>query len=73
MKIIFDSEEEKNKFFNRISFGDCPTSLSSKYIDSDHCYCSDRDCAKCWEECGIEFEVKKQNQEFIQKTEEYKW
>lgn len=57
MKIIFDSEEEKNKFFSYISVSDCPTSLSSKYVDDEHCYCNKRDCAKCWENCGIEFEI----------------
>lgn len=57
MKIIFDSEEEKNKFFGDISMGICPSNLSTEYLNGKRCYRGDRDCAKCWENCGIKFEI----------------
>ena len=55
MKVIFDSEEEKEYLVN----ARCPGGISKDLHDSgydDHCYDT---CLECWEKCGIELEVKK--------------
>lgn len=68
MKIIFDSHEQKEKFLNAISdcFGECPSYFGFTNrvgIRNGHCLPStDDDCHKCWERCGIEFEVKGESQ-----------
>lgn len=58
MKIIFDSEEEKEALLYGLINGFCPSDL---YLNDDYT-CSKLgchvDCEICWENCGIEVEVK---------------
>lgn len=55
MKIIFDSEEQKKKFFEEAF---CPSVCPSDFKLEENCFQGQR-CAKCWEE-AIESEVKPQ-------------
>lgn len=59
MKILFDSERQKEAFIRAMIKGFCPNELYLK----DQCKCSifnaNGNCEKCWENCGIEVEVKK--------------
>lgn len=60
MKIIFDSEEQKESFKSLID-GCCPMrfGLKGKCFDSsDGWHISDEDCDECWKRCGLEVEVK---------------
>jgi hypothetical protein len=50
MKIIFDSEEEKEDFMANL----CPDDVLPAKL-SDFCY---GPCSECWKNCGIEMEVK---------------
>lgn len=56
MKIIFDSDEEKEAFIK----DRCPTDILKILGDIE---CDGYDvcgvCEECWEKCGIELEVKK--------------
>ena len=56
MKIIFDSEEEKENFIK----DRCPTDILKNLGEIE---CDEFDnygvCEKCWKNCGIEMEVKK--------------
>lgn len=54
MKIIFDSEEQKNAFFGLMADDYCPNCL----LLPEHCL-AERDCDLCWRSCGIKVEVKK--------------
>ena len=56
MKFIFDSEEDKEDFIK----DRCPTDIlkSLRDIERDGYDCYDT-CLECWEKCGIELEVKK--------------
>ena len=59
MKIIFDSEEQKAKFIHYIRFT-CPKELDENLRDKADDECDDYPrCDECWETCGIEMEVKK--------------
>lgn len=50
MKIIFDSEEEKENFLDYV----CPKDVLP------HCtYLCDDTCLDCWENAGVEMDVKK--------------
>lgn len=55
MKIIFDSEEQKNTLFRLLPMDYCPSILGLKDITYNNC--DDYACNKCWENCGIEVEV----------------
>lgn len=66
MKIIFDSEEQKEQFqklvLNQAEVGLCPSSLYLKERCVGILSLNDpgyykRDCKTCWENCGIEMEV----------------
>ena len=62
MKIIFDSEEQKNVFMEELTGCYCP----SVYYLEEHCRnfysryenAFEKDCKACWENCGLEIEVK---------------
>lgn len=54
MKIIFDSEEQKEAFFEHVVADYCPSIFGS---DASTCFENDS-CDNCWEKCGIELEVK---------------
>lgn len=58
MKIIFDSEEQKANFIDLIKCY-CPGELDEnmRYVDDEECK-TIPNCSKCWENCGIEMEVK---------------
>lgn len=61
MKIIFDSEWEKDFFLKVLGNikDECPNQLGYKTLPLDDCTPTTNDnCAKCWEQCGIEMEVK---------------
>lgn len=53
MKIIFDSEEEKELFIEHC----CPDKVK-KSLDL-YCYekCDSVSCKPCWENCGIDLEI----------------
>lgn len=57
MKIVFDDENDKVHFIASV----CPDKVTSKLFN----YCADRcdaaSCDNCWEESGIELEVKDEN------------
>jgi hypothetical protein len=57
VKIIFDSEKQKNDLTGKL----CPYDVNSD-IDEHWCYrlmCrNDVDCGFCWAESGIEMEVR---------------
>ena len=53
MKIIFDSEEEKDNFAKLIFSDYCPSLFGLK----GSC-CDFEKCDECWKNCGIEMEVK---------------
>jgi len=58
MKIIFDSEEQKEKIFAVLSFDLCPDDVGyePKQPCSERCV---SECMRCWEE-SVESEVKPQ-------------
>lgn len=60
MKIIFDSEEQKNAFM-RIGLGDiiteyCPGTLHL-HESNDGCCGNNGTCKECWDKSGLEMEV----------------
>ena len=57
MKIIFDSEEQKEAFFKLMSDDYCPSTifLSDIGCTTGHKTC---ECEMCWECCGIVVEVR---------------
>lgn len=58
MKIIFDSEEQKEEFINNLVDCSCPSDIGLK--DSDD-YCNEKglmSCYSCFEQSGLEMEVK---------------
>ena len=66
MKIIFDSEEQQQRWFDSIM---CPSYLGLKEIEcgtgclycEKDCDSSNLDCKTCWEQSGLEMEVKSEN------------
>ena len=56
MKIIFDSEKEKQQFYN----DNCPGDVG--LMENHNIYCSD--CSQCWEQSGLDYEIK--NEESIE-------
>lgn len=64
MKIVFDSEEEKNRVIEKrcptTYKGECdyicPFMVRSRFGATD-------DCKKCWEQSGIELEIKEKTDE----------
>lgn len=61
MKIIFDNEEQKERFLGVLADASCkcPSICHFKELPLDDCTPATKDnCVKCWEQCGIEFEVK---------------
>ena len=64
MKIIFDNEEQKDRFFEMIVRSDyCPESTPLFELHNhEKCTCDDLDeecsCKECWENSGIEIEIK---------------
>lgn len=55
MKIIFDSEKERDNLFIDI----CPTSLSEDFTEHRDCDGVRKDlCDECWEQCGLKYEIK---------------
>lgn len=65
MKIIFDSETQKEKFISAMAnFSECPSGFGLKNRVSIGKNCLPRgttDCKRCWKNCGIEFEVKERD------------
>lgn len=53
MKIIFDSEEQKELFVENVA--GCPKDIGLAG-DNEYCF-TDVPCVKCWEESKIEMEV----------------
>ena len=53
MKIIFDSEEQKENFARHIFADHCPTLFGL----NGSC-CDFEECDECWKNCGLEVEVK---------------
>lgn len=61
MKIIFDSEEQQQRWFDSIM---CPSYLGLKEIDcgsSNDDGTGHLDCETCWKQSGLEMEVKSEN------------
>lgn len=62
MKIIFDNEKQKQKFLEVLADSEnkCPAYCNFEELKiSNDCTPATKDnCAKCWERCGIEYEVK---------------
>lgn len=61
MKIIFDSEEQKKNFLKVLgdAMNKCPSYCGFMELSSNDCTPATKDnCSKCWEQCGIEMEVK---------------
>ena len=62
MKIIFDSEEQKDKFFSTVVFEFCPDELGLARSDC-HAY---KCCRDCWDDTNLETEIaekeKKENE-----------
>lgn len=65
MKIIFDSEEQQQRWFDSVF---CPSYLGLK--DADKCgrRSSLISCETCWKESGLEMEVKSENDIFAEKV-----
>ena len=62
MKIIFDSEEQKNEFLN--GGCGCPSSCGFNNVSDEDCWGRYHvSCVKCWEQSGIEIEVKEKTDE----------
>ncbi len=60
MKIIFDNEEQKQNFLKVLedAANKCPSYCGFIELPSNDCTPTTKDnCAKCWEQCGIEMEV----------------
>ena len=60
MKIIFDSEEERDKFLMGMAHWDhvCPSDFGLKDIQTSKCEdCDTPSCEECWKECGLDIEV----------------
>ena len=56
MKMIFDSEGQRDWIFRVLSERHCPTCL---FFKSDSTKCNrPNGCVECWKNCGIEVEVK---------------
>lgn len=62
MKIIFDSQEQKDKFLEMIVLcsDECPGYFGLNNTTRKQCRKNDG-CSRCWDECGIEYEVKGEN------------
>jgi|GEM_PF-4646860 len=54
MKILFDNEEEKTKFFKIFRGCSCPSVLGFKNFE--YCFENDNTCEQCWEQ-ACEWEV----------------
>lgn len=59
MKIIFDSEEQKDALMGLLADDYCPACLFLKETGCE-LGSSDDDCDECWKNCGIEMEVKEE-------------
>ena len=57
MKIIFDSEHQKEMFLNSMVKGFCPGELNLKNYWDCQFMLMTGNCRECWEQCGIEMEV----------------
>ena len=57
MKIIFDSEEQKKKFFEMLPAMCCPFELGLRQKRKNILDC-DQTCLACWLSAGIDTEVK---------------
>ena len=55
MKIIFDSEEQKEAALDQIYSKLCPGLFLLKEFSSDKC--NESDCDECWNSCELEMEV----------------
>ena len=56
MKIVFDSEEEKRSFIKTVL---CPSMMGFDDVNEDECWRNTLDaCILCWENSGIEIEVR---------------
>lgn len=58
MKIIFDSEEQKDMFLNEVGTFRCPHNIGVGTVRD--CPNIDQPCLECWQNCGIEMEVAKE-------------
>lgn len=56
MKVIFESETEKNKFFEYMRINACPSDLSIRGETCTATSSADEECIKCWANV-IEWEV----------------
>lgn len=54
MKIIFDSEEQKEVFLANIII--CPSDLGMEKFQCADCMEEDA-CERCWQQAGVEIEV----------------
>ena len=63
MKIIFDSEEQKKLFIDTAGF--CPCHIDFNNVPDDECWAigTREQCYRCWEQSGIEIEVKEKTDE----------
>ena len=67
MKIIFDSEEQKDKFkiiFPILAHELCPIDIGiqNNYKCRYRNFSSNDGCLTCWRNCGIEMEVRDKNE-----------
>lgn len=53
MKIVFESEAEKEEFINN----QCPDHIKSSLERYSLKNCCHNSCDVCWEQCGIDLEV----------------
>ena len=56
MKIIFDSEEQMDKFMDMFSEF-CPADYGLKGFGEGECSISPPVCYACWKNCGIEMDI----------------
>lgn len=61
MKIIFDSEEQRKKFFQLVPAMCCPFELELHQKQKNILDC-EQTCCECWMLAGIDVEVKEENE-----------
>lgn len=60
MKIIFDSEEQKNAMMGLLEDDYCPNNIFLEDVGCNYGNSLRNDCENCWKNCGIEVEVKEE-------------
>lgn len=59
MKIIFDSEEQMDRFMDVLaSSNSCPRYMGFSDYALQNLSCLEYRCDDCWKNCGVEVEVK---------------